>query len=192
VIRTKVGDVMTSEVRSCPIHATLNDAAHIMWEYDCGWVPVVDLERHLVGVVTDRDIAMAAYTQGHPLFHIPIQNSMSKKIIVCAVDDTISLAMKRMRDAKIHRLGVVDNAGVLVGLISMSDIARVIDIDAGSSRTNPAIELAETVATIRKPRPPVEVIALQGGNQDGVVKPELAKKRSPRKKKDPSLRPAKP
>ncbi len=192
MIRTKVGDVMTSEVRSCPIHATLNDAAHIMWEYDCGWVPVVDRERQVVGVVTDRDIAMAAYTQGRPLFDIPIQNSMSKKIMVCAADDTISLAMKKMRDAKIHRLAVVSNAGVLIGLVSMSDIARVIEIDSGSSRANPAIELAETVATIRKPRPPIEVVALPGGNQDGVVKPELAKKRAPRKKKDPSTRPAKP
>ena len=192
MIRTKVGDVMATDVRSCPIHATLNDAAHIMWEYDCGWVPVDDRERQVVGVVTDRDIAMASYTQGRPLFDIPIQNSMSKKITVCEAEDTISLAMKKMRDAKVHRLAVVDRAGTLVGLISMSDIARGIEIDSASSRTNPAIELAETVATIRKPRPAVEVVALDGGVQDGAVKPELAKKRAPRKKKDPSIRPAKP
>src|SRR5262249_44807318 len=123
---------------------------------------------------------------------IAINSSMSKKIIACLADDTISLAMKKMRDAKIHRLAVVDKAGMLVGLVSMSDVARRIEIDSASSRANPAIELAETVATIRKPRPAVAVIALDGGVQDGVVKPELAKKRSPRKKKDPSLRPAKP
>ena len=191
MIRTKVGDVMTSVVRSCPAHSSLNDAAHIMWEYDCGWVPVVTTERHVIGIVTDRDIAMAAYTQGRALYDIPIQSAMSKKIIVCEADDTISLALKRMRDAKIHRLAIVDTKGALVGLVSLSDVARALEIDSASARANPAIELAETVATIRKARPPVEVVALQGGAQDGIVKPELAKKRSPRKKKDPSTRPAK-
>jgi CBS-domain-containing membrane protein len=191
VIRTKVADVMTSGVMSCLALATLNDAAHVMWEHDCGWVPVVDHEARVIGVVTDRDIAMASYTQGRALFDIPIHSVSSKKIISCEADDTISLALKRMRDAKIHRMPVVDSAGRLVGLVSLSDVARAIEIDSGSARANPAIELAETVATIRKPRPPVPVVALAGGAQDGTVKPELAKKRAPRKKKDPSTRPAK-
>jgi CBS domain-containing protein len=191
VIRTKVGDVMTSAVRNCPLHASINDAAHLMWENDCGWIPVVDLESNVVGVITDRDIAMATYTQGRPLFEIPIETVMSKKIIACEAGDTISLALKRMRDAKIHRLPVLDGEARLVGVVSLSDIARSVEIDSGSSRANPAIELAETVSAIRKARPLVPVVALPGGAADGVVKPELAKKRSPRKKKDPSTRPAK-
>jgi predicted transcriptional regulator len=117
---------------------------------------------------------------------------MSNKIIMCEAGDTISLALKRMRDAKIHRIAVIDKEGKLGGVLSLSDVARSIEIDSASSRANPAIELAETVASIRKARPPVPVVALPGGAQDGVVKPELAKKRAPRKKKDPSLRPAKP
>lgn len=192
MIRTKVADVMTSRVKSCPALATLNDAANVMWEHDCGWVPIIDHEEQVIGVVTDRDIAMASYTQGRALYDIPIQSVSSKKIVACEADDTISLALKRMRDAKIHRMPVVDSAGKLVGLISLSDVARAIEIDSGSARANPAIELAETVAAIRKARPAVPVIALDGGAQDGVVKPELAKKRAPRKKKDPSTRPAKP
>ena len=58
---------MTRDVKTCTIHDSLNGAARIMWDHDCGCAPVVDAHGKLVGIVTDRDICMAAYTQGVPL-----------------------------------------------------------------------------------------------------------------------------
>ncbi len=190
--QSKVSEVMTAAVKSCPIAGSINDAAQIMWENDCGCVPIVDEETRVVGVVTDRDLAMATYTQGRPLFDIAIEPVMSKKVVTCGPDDSVSFALKLMREAKVHRLPVVDEAGKLAGLISLSDIGREIEIDSAGARSNPAIELADVVASIRKPRPPITVVALQGGVVDGALKPAMPRKRSPRKKKDPSQRPAKP
>jgi len=61
-------DVMTKTVRSCSAGDSLQRAAQLMWEGDCGSVPVVDSDNRVVGILTDRDIAMAAYTQGRPLW----------------------------------------------------------------------------------------------------------------------------
>ena len=191
MIQSKVSEVMTAAVKFCPVANSINDAAQIMWENDCGCVPVVDEATRVVGIVTDRDLAMATYTQGRPLFDIAIKPVMSKKVITCGLDDTVSFALKLMRDAKVHRLPVVDHQGKLVGMLSLSDIAREIEIESADVRSNPAVELAEVVASIRKPRPPITVVALPGG-ADGAVKAAMPRKRSPRKKKDPSQRPAKP
>jgi Mg/Co/Ni transporter MgtE len=69
---TNVRDLMTTAVRSCTTGDNLQRAAQIMWESDCGVVPVVDRDGRLVGMITDRDICMAAYTQGKPLSHIGV------------------------------------------------------------------------------------------------------------------------
>lgn len=63
----KVQDIMTADVETCRLDDTLDRPAAIMWERDCGVVPVVDDESRIVGMLTDRDICMAAYTQGRPL-----------------------------------------------------------------------------------------------------------------------------
>jgi CBS domain-containing protein len=192
VNQSKVSEVMTAAVKFCPLEGSVNSAAQVMWENDCGCVPIVDQQTRVVGIVTDRDLAMATYTQGRPLFDIALEPIMSKKVITCGPDDTVSFALKLMRDAKVHRLPVVDDQSKLVGILSLSDISREIEIEIAGVRNNPAIELADVVATIRKPRPPVTVVALQGGVVDGAVKAAMPRKRSPRKKKDPSQRPAKP
>ena len=85
----KVADLMTPDVRSCTIHDSLNAAARIMWDHDCGCAPVVDAHGKLVGIVTDRDICMAAYTQGAPLEAIPVERVMSPKVISCARTDDL-------------------------------------------------------------------------------------------------------
>ena len=69
----RIGDLMTREVQCCAVGDSLNEAARIMWESDCGVVPVVDSEHRVVGVVTDRDISMAAYTRGRTLQDVSIR-----------------------------------------------------------------------------------------------------------------------
>jgi len=67
--------VMRREVRACRMHDTLNQAAHLMWDNACGCVLIADERDQPVGILTDRDICMAAYTQGQPLKEISVEKS---------------------------------------------------------------------------------------------------------------------
>jgi CBS domain-containing protein len=60
----KVSQIMEGAVKSCSRSESLNTAAKLMWDYDCGCVPVVNEQGEVLGLITDRDICMAAYTQG--------------------------------------------------------------------------------------------------------------------------------
>lgn len=121
----KVEFFMTKDPRTCTAEDALAAAARIMWEHDCGCVPVVagPGSRRLVGVVTDRDVCMAAYTQGRPLWEIPVRAAMSSEVWTCHPDDTLKDAVRVMRHRQVRRLPVVDGQGHLLGLLSLTDVA---------------------------------------------------------------------
>jgi len=147
----KVSELMTKEVKVCHQHDSLNRAAQIMWENDCGSVPVVDPEMKVVGMLTDRDICMAAYTQGVALVDASVGSAMSCDVCVCDAGDNITSAAERMRDRQIRRLPVVDKTLRLVGILSMSDIACEADrLRNSKSRKRPIKdgELIETLGAI--------------------------------------------
>jgi len=147
----KVSDLMTKEVRTCHQHDSLNRAAQLMWENDCGAVPVIDSDRNVIGMLTARDICMAAYTQGVALREASAASAMSRDVSVCNPSDNITSAAERMRERQIRRLPVVDKAQRLIGILSMSDIARETDrLRASKSRKRPIKdgELIETLGAI--------------------------------------------
>jgi len=134
----KVSDLMTKEVKACSRHDSLNRAAQLMWENDCGAVPVLDSDSKVIGMLTDRDICMAAYTQGIALVDASVASVMSRDVSVCNPSDNISAAAERMRDHRIRRLPVVDRDHRLIGILSVSDIARETDrLRASKSRKRP-------------------------------------------------------
>ena len=150
----KVEQLMTKQVDVCYPDHTLNDAARVMWERDCGVVPVVDgPSRRLVGVVTDRDVCMAAYTRGHALWQIRVGDVMTAAVQACQPWHLLAEAEAAMRRTRVHRLPVVDDAGQLLGVISLCDIAREAARETGSKKpeVTPA-EIGETLAAIRQPR----------------------------------------
>lgn len=150
----RVEQLMAKEVATCSPDETLHQAVRLMWERDCGFVPVVEsAERRVVGVVTDRDACMAAYTRGHPLAEIRVRDVMSTRVRACKPSDDLAAAEDVMREAKVHRLPVVDEAGQLIGVLSLADLAREAARGAGSKRraVSPA-EVGETLASIRQPR----------------------------------------
>jgi CBS-domain-containing membrane protein len=118
-----VGEIMTEAVASCSPDEPLNAAAQQMWERDCGVVPVL-VNGELAGIITDRDICMAAYTQGRPLASIAIKDVMARHVHACRRDDTLARAASLMADGQVRRLPVVDAENRLVGIVSMADIAR--------------------------------------------------------------------
>jgi CBS domain-containing protein len=120
----KVGDLMTRGVRTCRISDTLSEAAQIMWENDCGAVPVIDEGGRVVSIVTDRDICMASYTQGRPLHEIAVTSAASKRLVAARADDSLHRAEELMRTAQVRRLPVIDEQGRPVGILSITDLAR--------------------------------------------------------------------
>lgn len=115
--------LMKREVRTCRPDDMLNTAAQIMWEEACGSVPVLDAESRPIGFLTDRDICMAAYTQGRPLGELGVESAMARSVVCCGSEDDLAHAVQLMRNNSLRRLPVVDASGVLVGLLSLDDIA---------------------------------------------------------------------
>ena len=141
---------MTRDVRTCTITDSLNGAARIMWDHDCGCAPVVDAHGKLVGIITDRDICMAAYTQGSPLDAIPVARVMSgARVISCSRGDDLETAHQLMRTHEVHRLPVVDTRGRPIGILSLSD---VINHWHGDRAAEQAVEIAATFLAIRRRR----------------------------------------
>ena len=150
-----VEQIMSKDVATCGPDDTLNEAARLMWERDCGFVPIAEPgpNRRLVGVVTDRDVCMAAYTRGRALGEIRIGDVMSTGIRSSKPADDLAAAEATMRGSQVHRLPVVDDADQLLGVISLADIAREAAREVGSKRPEVTIaEIGETLAAIRQPR----------------------------------------
>ena len=119
-----VDQCMSREPRSCRATDSLERAAQIMWECDCGCVPVVDEGAKVVGMITDRDICMAAYTRGVSLRDIRVESAMARDIESCRPADALESALNAMRKRQVRRLPVLDGVGGLLGLLSLSDIVR--------------------------------------------------------------------
>ena len=147
----KVKELMSHNVASVSIDCVLADAARVMWEMDCGFVPVVENGGKVLGVVTDRDICMAVYTQGLAPAQIPVSVAMAHEVVTCREDDELLAAHSQMRKNQIRRLPVVDLRGTMVGVISMSDLARA---SLGASGSVAKRDLADTLAEISRERQP--------------------------------------
>jgi CBS domain-containing protein len=148
-----VKELMTDTPRACSIDDAASEAARIMWEEDCGAVPVVDREGRVAGIITDRDICMAAFFRGAPLSLLPVSEIMSREVCTCAADDDVSNAERLMRDRQVHRLPVVDGRRALVGILSLSDVGQGVK-RTGRLRqpSGETVEFAQTVTAISEPR----------------------------------------
>jgi CBS domain-containing protein len=123
----KIDQLMTRPVLTCRPSDGLDAAARIMWEHDCGCVPVVvpaDGDDRVVGMITDRDVCMAAYTQGLPLTAIPVEAAMAHEVRSCRPTDSVGDALRILAGNQIRRLPVLDAGGLLVGMVSLADLAR--------------------------------------------------------------------
>ncbi len=149
--KAPVHDIMRVRVHTCSPTDTLHRAAQIMWEKDCGCLAVVDDVRRVRAVITDRDICMAALTQGVALAATSVSSAMSRSLSVCSPDDSLGAVETAMRERQVRRLPVVDANGVLVGMISLGDIARYLRPRSAQAPASVA-HLMETLAAISEPR----------------------------------------
>lgn len=148
---TIVKDIMTRHVETSTPNAPLSDACRIMWQHDCGAVPVVDpTSGQLCGIVTDRDAAMASYLRHRPLNEIPIGVAMSADPCTCRDTDDVSKVHDSMGERQVRRMPVLDDAGRLVGVVSLNDLVHVASKAGGNTHK---LKLAETLAAISRQRP---------------------------------------
>lgn len=160
----KVEQIMSRPAVTCLVSDTANRPAQLMWESDIGCVVVVEADGKLAGIVTDRDLCMAAYTRGVPLWQIGVGEVMTKAVAVVRQDDRLGMAEAMMRSKRVRRLPVVDAKEKIVGLLSLNDVARAAQHQRG--RRVPDVageEVVSTLGAICEPRRQPELITQGNG-----------------------------
>jgi len=148
-----VEQIMTRNPATCGPEDPCDAAARIMWEQDVGCVPVVDSSNRVVGMITDRDICMAAYTQGRCLRELCVSEAMAKRVLCASPKDSLAKAEETMRDGQIRRMPVTDGGGRLLGILSLNDLAREAIRERGTRRRElGGEEVMTTLAAICEPR----------------------------------------
>jgi len=117
-----VQDAMTVAVHSCLPDANLAEVAQVMWESDCGIVPVVDSENRVCGVLTDRDMCIALGTRNLPAAVVRASDVMSTDVLTAMIDADLVSALATMQTGRVRRVPVVDASGGLCGILSLDDV----------------------------------------------------------------------
>jgi len=119
-------ELMTLEVELLDVRATVRDAARRMRDLNIGFLPIVDDGGQLVGVLTDRDIAVRVVADNHGP-SVAVDQVMTEDVITCDPDDDVERAEALMSVNQLSRLVCVDETGRVAGVISLSDIAQYED-----------------------------------------------------------------
>lgn len=142
----KVEQLMKHPVRTCQAEDSLDVACQLLWEGDCGSLPVVDSEGRAIAMITDRDICMAAHFQGGPLHTLKVRAAMSRSLYACRPSDSIAACESLMRTQQVRRLPVIDEASQVIGILSLNDLA--LEAEAEASRRAKDVTLSEVAGTL--------------------------------------------
>ena len=140
----KIEQIMTPSPATCGPADNLAQVVEHMWDADCGIVPVVDDEGRLLGVITDRDICIAAGTRDLAPAAIRASDMVRGRVISCRPEDDLQTALKLMKQYRVRRLPVTTEEGVLHGMVSLNDIAMI----AGSRGTVTAADVLSAMKAI--------------------------------------------
>src|SRR5438132_1135085 len=118
----KIRDVMTPDAQLCRPDDTLQQAARLMKECDCGVLPVAGGDR-LVGMITDRDIAVRCIAEGKGP-NTTVREGMTREVLYCFEDEDLQHVCQNMADIQVRRLPVLSRDKRLVGIVSLGDLAK--------------------------------------------------------------------
>jgi CBS domain-containing protein len=140
----QVRDVMTKDPACVTPGATIREAAQLMQRENVGIVPVVEEKgtKRLLGVVTDRDIAIRVVAEGRDSAARVSEVMSTSGIKTCTPDDDVDEAMQVMADEQIRRIPIIDDRGSLIGIVAQADIVR---------KTHDGGRAADTVQQISEP-----------------------------------------
>jgi CBS domain-containing protein len=139
-----VKDLAAFDVKSCAPDTDLATVAKIMWDCDCGAAPVVNEERKVIGMITDRDICIAAATRSASPADLKVRDVMSGDVYACGIGDDVRTALKTMKERRVRRLPVLDGQERLAGIISMNDLVM-----RAECRTEADVPGEEFLATLK-------------------------------------------
>jgi len=148
----KVKDIMMRTIASCRAEANLGAAFEIMWNRNCGILPVVDAQEKLIGVITDRDICIALGTRNRLPGDVAVKDVASWQVHCCKPEDDLRLALQEMAEAKVRRLPVVNVTGRLEGIISIDDV--VFHAETGHGSELSAESVVNTLKSVYAPQLP--------------------------------------
>ena|SRR5689334_12156065 len=120
--KMRVQDVMVGTPAYCGANTNLGAAIETLWNRNCGFLPVVDEEEKVIGVVTDRDLCIAMGTRNKLAGELTVGEVLSPQLFYCKPEDEIHAALRIMGDKKVRRLPVVDNNRRLRGILALDDV----------------------------------------------------------------------
>lgn len=122
-------DIMTKNPACCLCDESVVRAAKLMKDQNVGSIPVVEnrLTRILVGIVTDRDLALKVVAEGRNPETVKVEDVMTRGIITCHADDDLQMALDAMSDHQLRRIPIVDHENRILGIIAQADVATQID-----------------------------------------------------------------
>lgn len=155
----RVRDVMNTPARSVAPDDTLHKATREMWTHACGAVAVLGESGRVVGMLTDRDVCLAAMIQEDTLENLSVASAMSPVVQTCSADDGLRAAEDLMRKHHIRRLPVLGDDGELVGMLSIDDLAVVAALHKGEREAGlTPDDIALTLAAVAAPRAQADAI----------------------------------
>jgi CBS domain-containing protein len=133
----KAKDIMTRKPKSVTPETSVREAARLMKEEDVGVLPVVDRDGsdRLIGIVTDRDIAIRHVAEGHDSSSCPVSEAMTSSVSTAREDDDVDAVMDLMGKEQVRRIPVIDERGGLIGIVAQADIVREARDDRKAERT---------------------------------------------------------
>lgn len=142
-----VQDIMTSDVQCCGPDTNLAAVATMMWDSDCGALPVLNTNGQVMGMITDRDICMATATKNKAPSEITVWETTSGKAYTCKPTDDVHTALDLMKRERVRRLPVVDEEGVFQGIIAMNDF--LLAAQEARGRSTPAVSYEDVVHALK-------------------------------------------
>ena len=143
----KVKEVMTATPYYCQPEMNLGSATELMWNANCGFLPVEGTDGKVVGVVTDRDICVALGTRNRLAGDVTVGEVMSGKLYSCDPEDDIHVALQTMKEGTVRRLPVIAKNSTLAGVVSTDDI--LLRAEPTSMGRHPELSTDEVVRTYR-------------------------------------------
>jgi CBS domain-containing protein len=144
----KVQDVMMGTPATCSLGTNLGTAIEILWNRNCGILPVLNAENQVVGVVTDRDLCIALGTRNRLPGEITVAEVVSGRLFACKPDDEIQTALATMAQEQVRRLPVINAQGGLEGILSMDDVT--LHAEPRVSGKHPALSFDDVAVTMKR------------------------------------------
>lgn len=141
----KIKEIMTRDVVCCGPDTNLAAAAKMMWDSDCGALPILNVQGQVMGMITDRDICMAAATKNKPASEITVWETSAGKAYSCQETDDVHTALDIMKREKVRRLPVVDEDGILQGIVAMNDFI----LAAGEGKKGSDLSCEDVLRTLK-------------------------------------------